>query len=175
MPEKEPNSDKLSGFSCPWDLVQILTWTLYFISSGWIFFVVGSDKQGLADSNIPLFVKILLTITTTTLTTVCSITDPTDELFYLDWNGQDKLTGSKDWKPELVGYCEYCQRNVLKHSKHCKKCNRCIKHFDHHCRFINVCIGDANYTWFTVLVNTVVVDVTFMIVVLAVNIVAYTQ
>jgi hypothetical protein len=95
MTEPEPNSDKLSGFKCPWDIMQILTWLLSFVVSGWIFFLTGSDKGGLNQSVIPLFAKIITTLFTVTVTIVCTTTDPTDELFYLDWNGHDTLAGDR--------------------------------------------------------------------------------
>lgn len=32
-----------------------------------------------------------------------------------------------------------------KHSFHCKKCERCVEYFDHHCKWLNNCIGAKNY------------------------------
>lgn len=32
--------------------------------------------------------------------------------------------------------------------KHCKACNKCVEGFDHHCPFLNQCIGTHNYKWF---------------------------
>jgi palmitoyltransferase len=33
-------------------------------------------------------------------------------------------------------------------SKHCGQCNRCTSGFDHHCRYLNNCIGEQNYEYF---------------------------
>lgn len=182
MGEHEPHSGKLSGFKCPWDSVQVTTWILYFASTGWTFYLAGSDRGGLSDSNAPLFVKIVLTLFTCTITAVCAITDPTDELFYLDWNGEDSLkdnkysrNNSRKWEPEKIGYCEFCERNVLKDSKHCKLCNRCIREFDHHCRFINLCIGEANYPWFVTLMVSAILDLVFMTTIASLNISHYSK
>lgn len=30
-------------------------------------------------------------------------------------------------------------------TKHCRECERCVLHFDHHCKWLNNCIGDKNY------------------------------
>jgi hypothetical protein len=37
-------------------------------------------------------------------------------------------------------------------SKHCKVCNRCTAIFDHHCIWINNCVGSHNYKSFFVLI-----------------------
>ena len=79
----------------------------------------------------------------------------------------------RDWKEGVVGYCEYCQKNVVKESKHCMKCNRCIKGFDHHCRFINLCIGELNYHWFLTLVVCILLDLVCMLAVYSGSIAYY--
>lgn len=37
-------------------------------------------------------------------------------------------------------------------SFHCNTCGRCVEHFDHHCPFINNCLGYRNHKYFMVFI-----------------------
>ena len=41
--------------------------------------------------------------------------------------------------------CQICTGYVSDSSKHCGQCNRCVNVFDHHCLWINNCVGQSNY------------------------------
>ncbi|SBS85455.1 palmitoyltransferase, putative [Plasmodium malariae] len=43
--------------------------------------------------------------------------------------------------------CDICGF-VEPQSKHCKVCNKCVSVFDHHCMWVNNCIGKKNYKYF---------------------------
>lgn len=44
--------------------------------------------------------------------------------------------------------CSTCKINKPARSKHCNLCGRCIAKFDHHCIWINQCVGEGNYKYF---------------------------
>ena len=44
------------------------------------------------------------------------------------------------------------QASVGRSSKHCRTCDRCVEGFDHHCKWLNNCIGEKNYQTFFALI-----------------------
>ena len=45
-------------------------------------------------------------------------------------------------------YCNICDVHVTNKAKHCSACNKCIYAFDHHCIWLNTCVGGKNYRLF---------------------------
>ncbi|KAK9822988.1 hypothetical protein WJX81_001434 [Elliptochloris bilobata] len=81
---------------------------------------------------------------------VVMLTDPSDPGLTLTAASRK---GACVAESALQEHCHLCQAQVLITSKHCRRCNRCTKHFDHHCVWLNNCIGGANYRGFIALLT----------------------
>lgn len=52
------------------------------------------------------------------------------------------------WKFDEANFCVSCMIRTPLRSKHCKRCQRCVAKHDHHCPWINNCVGVNNHRHF---------------------------
>eukprot|EP00928_Gymnodinium_smaydae_P070949 TRINITY_DN54673_c0_g1_i1.p1 TRINITY_DN54673_c0_g1~~TRINITY_DN54673_c0_g1_i1.p1 ORF type:complete len:404 (-),score=97.32 TRINITY_DN54673_c0_g1_i1:234-1445(-) len=62
-------------------------------------------------------------------------------------SGEDPV--EEERRSEML-YCRHCASAVRLDSKHCWECRKCVDVFDHHCPWLNTCIGARNYRYFFV-------------------------
>ena len=53
---------------------------------------------------------------------------------------------------EYSSICPFCSVLRTPRSRHCNLCNQCFDRFDHHCPWVNNCIGRKNYKYFYALI-----------------------
>lgn len=59
------------------------------------------------------------------------------------------------WQPDkeedaqYLQFCTVCKGYKAPRSHHCRKCGLCVLKMDHHCPWINCCVGHANHGYFT--------------------------
>lgn len=58
----------------------------------------------------------------------------------------------EEFDPVLL--CPDCEVIRTEKSRHCSVCNRCIERFDHHCPWINNCVGTNNHGIFVVFLTS---------------------
>ncbi|KAL3274947.1 hypothetical protein HHI36_019723 [Cryptolaemus montrouzieri] len=61
------------------------------------------------------------------------------------------------------GFCNLCDLEISSsRTKHCSACNKCVADFDHHCKWLNHCIGSRNYAPFLMCVSTAIAAAAFV-------------
>ena len=103
--------------------------------------------------NIAFVVGLLLMIRISVLDPGFGINEPKDD----DKTAGEQMKSSKGphvtfSKDHDKHFCFWCQKTRQQGTKHCRQCDKCVAGFDHHCPFLNQCIGEKNYTLFRLLV-----------------------
>lgn len=74
---------------------------------------------------------------------ICLILSEPGEL-----KNKQKLETLLQQEKDLRKFCPKCKVLKIKDSKHCVICEKCFEDFDHHCYWVNNCIGKHNYFMF---------------------------
>ena len=61
-----------------------------------------------------------------------------------------------------IQLCPDCLVIRTPRSRHCSTCNRCVERFDHHCPWINNCIGQNNHIYFIWFLISIYITIGFV-------------
>lgn len=65
--------------------------------------------------------------------------------------------------------CPDCEVIRTSRSRHCSICNKCVERFDHHCPWVNNCVGSRNHYLFLSFLSSVAVTLLIVLLTVAVN------
>lgn len=144
----DPVRPRRTGYECPLDAMQIGAWSaiavlaiLHFMLqvpflNGAFFIVVVVISSVLIASVV--VAKFILEVYPQH---EVGLLQPGKERLELDQlDDEDAPPGTEP--------CVFCRCFVEKGCKHCSVCDKCVPGFDHHCRWLNSCIGTRNYPLF---------------------------
>ncbi|OMJ82976.1 hypothetical protein SteCoe_16187 [Stentor coeruleus] len=127
-----------NGFNLPLHPLQVFLWLiiLYQIATNEISVIPALEYPQKIVCGVLYHLSLLIVFVFGFL---ASFINPTDEV--------SKLALVLPGKNPLP-VCNLCKSNVSKTSKHCGPCERCVDGFDHHCVWLNNCVGRKNYKHF---------------------------
>ncbi|SPJ10959.1 palmitoyltransferase, putative [Plasmodium sp. DRC-Itaito] len=146
-----------NGFTLPLQIFQIMSFFIFIVIITLIFLMTAFNTDHILFSVFYIFFGTLIIIIFI-LTYVVTKTNPVDPLSFKYLNDMINEEEIKD-----LYQCDICGF-VQPESKHCKVCNKCVSVFDHHCMWVNNCIGKKNYKYFVGLLSTLTLFNCFVVV-----------
>ncbi|OMJ88609.1 hypothetical protein SteCoe_9385 [Stentor coeruleus] len=133
-----------SGCQCPWNIYQSISYLIFAGAILILFLQVFPEFELLGQ--ILIIVFFIITITALIFYAIkLTYSDPTDPLV-IDFRSTIDPELRDELENKTTRYCNFCKSPVSSiRSKHCMRCNRCTSIFDHHCKFVNNCVGERNY------------------------------
>ncbi|KAI1759007.1 ankyrin [Hypoxylon sp. FL1150] len=144
----------------PW-LAGIFAASLFLVGMGWLLSVLPGTF-----STHPLlnFAFVILYSLTGYFYAACMVFDPG---YVPKLNGIAEQKAAIDelmrlWKFDESNFCVTCMIRTPLRSKHCRRCQRCVAKHDHHCPWVNNCVGVNNHRHFFLYLICLVFDILFL-------------
>ncbi|KAI9373150.1 hypothetical protein BJX61DRAFT_400622 [Aspergillus egyptiacus] len=128
-------------------LSGVFAGTLFWVFIRYLLYVLPATYSTFPFLNISFAVFFLLT---TYFYIYSMIEDPGYVPKLGSRNQQRAVIGElfEEWKFDEENFCIYCMIRRPLRSKHCKRCSRCVAKHDHHCPWIDNCVGANNLRHF---------------------------
>ncbi|CAG9317691.1 unnamed protein product [Blepharisma stoltei] len=149
-----------NGLDRPFDPLQVSGWIL--MSSNLV--IVGIILIPTFEQSLQIVLSLLFYSTqliTMVLAATLTAGNPTDPISISDKAAIKK--GNFFDKSISKTVCTICCCSVSPNSKHCGSCNRCVDGFDHHCKWLNNCIGNQNYKKFILLLVCIDINMPILV------------
>lgn len=149
------NQRRLNGFQLPLNYLQPIGWLVFF-TTALLNFVILIQIQFEELKMATLIVFVVLYVSHVVSHVAASLIDPSEsELRKLPVNNVPEFDRSIHAHVIENGRCHLCNiYTSSKKTKHCSLCNKCVDRFDHHCKWLNNCVGRKNYAAFIASVIT---------------------
>ena len=107
-----------------------------------------SEKSGKIAEQICTYVSLALCLASCCLFLVCVAIDPG-----MHKRGKRRLIELME-SVDADAFCAFCEIVRSSSTRHCVICNRCVERYDHHCPWIDNCVGVRNHNYFLALLIT---------------------
>lgn len=138
------------GFECPPDVLQLSAWATIAI----LLVLYGTLHAPFLSTDLVIGFTVpigMLSLSTIGLKLYLSASSNEEDCVF-DPNFKrlelHQLTGRSSHQNANLEPCFYCRAFVSTSAKHCSVCDKCVPGFDHHCRWLNTCVGERNYKAF---------------------------
>lgn len=147
---------RIHGLQLPLNYQQIIAWIVFIIST-LINFIILVQIQFYELKVISLLIFTTLYVLFVLSYIFAIFLDPAEkDLRKREINDVPEFDRSIHAHVIENGRCHLCNIHTSnKKTKHCGICNKCVHNFDHHCHWMNSCIGQRNYSAFIVCVVTI--------------------
>jgi hypothetical protein len=145
------------GFERPLDSWQIWGWGSIFAVYVCYFCLIGPLLEPYAAAFAVSAVMTVVALTTICLKIIMSLLPNEDPACYGPQLSTNVLL-DRNRVPDGATACNYCRRWTDVTSRHCSVCDKCVVGFDHHCRWLNVCVGSRTYKPFIAFVTFVLLS-----------------
>ncbi|XP_072943459.1 palmitoyltransferase ZDHHC11 [Epargyreus clarus] len=156
------NQRRINGLQLPLNLQQIICWIVLVVTAV-INCSIVSQIQFKELEIISLIIFIILYISHIVSHVAALAIDPAEKDLR-DRETSEVPEFDRNLHAHVIenGRCHLCNIYTSnKKTKHCGLCNKCVCEFDHHCKWLNNCIGGRNYSAFIGCVTTALFISTF--------------